>query len=195
MSTGNLLLTLAAVAVLAATSLGAWYWMEYRELASRPVFDPNTQIVPDDATSLEIEKALAALGFFSSPPYFDEDNVLQSLALSPSAPSAATTSASASPAPDDTVSDSAVVGNRSSAPVRAVFPFLSYRIYNQDKAAIRSSLVAYLEGAGWKMADSPAENTLIFFSATDQPLFVSLLEVTATNEVNAPALVVALSGQ
>lgn len=169
-----------AILVLLALVLGGtlWYAMKNKPEA-RPAFDPARQFVPAGAQPREIDQSLAAFGFPKPLPFFDKDNVVQSLTVSRQiVPFTASTSAirKASPASSTALSTKKILAP---PPRPASSVFFSYRIYGHDKIEIRNAFIQYFTAIGWKMTNTGEDKPLLFSSNTRQIVSVDLLDAVA----------------
>jgi hypothetical protein len=148
---------------------------------SRPVFSSETQFVPDGTSSLEVDRALVALGLPEPLPFFEKDTVVQSLDLG------ANTS-------------TATVASTSTETTEPVTPlpstsFLSYRVYGQSIPSVREAVTAYFISLGWNQIDDKSnQQSVVFGSDNRQIISINILEVASTPEKESH-IVVALSLQ
>ena len=159
---------LVAVFVLLVFLLGGvvWYTIKNKAqpLASPPrqVFSPKTQFVPKGTTPLEVDQALAAFGFPKPLPFFDKDNVVQSLDVKkPYLAEASTSQQSTTSAAFSTDI------------------YLSYRIEGQSMTTIHDTYVDYLQNIGLgKNIEWKQKEHFELFLPHDPPLLLrlSLLE-------------------
>lgn len=178
------------ILVLAIVSAGAWGVIKYTKQPvspaqdQRPIFSIDTQFVPDGATSLRVDEVLAVFNFVEPLPFFEERNVVQSLDAGTNAP--ATTS----------VSSRAISRTATSPrmpPQYTPTTFLSYRIFGQNKDAIRNAFMEYFRIMGWKMADAKEGKPLVFSSEAHQIVSITFLDVPTVPGTNQPTVVAALT--
>ena len=131
------------------------------------VFSPQTQFVPQGAKSRDVDQALADFGFQKSLPFFEKDNVVQSLNLTAST-SALTTSA-----------------------------FLSYRIIGQNKAAVRAAFTDYFTNLGWEATKifNTNQSPPMIFSTAHRTVVITLIDVLHVPGTDQLAIVAALTMQ
>lgn len=188
------------VATLFAAILGGTLWYSDRNKQLGPAFDPARQFVPEGAASLEVNQTLAAFGFSKPLPFFDERNVVQSLALGVDV--SIPTTGSASVSTQQNSAEGGVAGSQSrsnslpvSAPQGTSLPFISYRIPEKSMASIRETLIKYFESMGWKMENIPSDRALVFVSSAHRVISVTLLDAPRVDATAEPAVIVALSAQ
>ena len=180
--------------------IGAGFWYETKNKSSqlslgpRHVFSPDKQFIPKGAAPLEVDKALAVFGFSKPLPFFDKNNVVQSLNLEVNEPDPAS-----APLSHAQNTENIVVGNNktnsttpSSVPSGHSSLFLSYRVVGQNTTALRSVFIGYFKSMGWKMDDAHSASDLVFVSDKGQILSVALMEVSQKSEVGQH-IVVAIS--
>ena len=156
-----------AAFVLLLSVFGGMLWYADQNKRAGPAFDPAKQFVPEGAESRDVDQTLAAFGFSKPLPFFEKENVVQSLNL-----------------PNKATSSPATASSKAA--------FLSYRILGQDKAAVRETFREYFTSIGWKMVSSHAD--LIFiFSFHTQSISVNFIDIARVQGTDQPAVVVALS--
>lgn len=155
--------------LIALIMMGIWYIGRVEtpsipQLSSSPKpFSQKDQVVPPNAESRSVDQSLAAFGFSKPLPFFEKDNIVQSLKLD--------TSSTASPATS----------------------FLSYRIYGQSVASVRDALTRYFVSLGWKQIDDGANQGYLSFGFDHGKIIsVNMLERPATPGTE-PRITVTLS--
>jgi len=166
---------------------GWWTWRGASTL--KGTFSSATQVVPDGAASLEVNQVLERFNFSQPLPFFDKNNVVQSLDFAVNPPSLSAAS-STSFLPKAKIIHSA--STSSQAPQPKPPTFLSYRIWGQNKAAIETAFIEYFRNMGWKMANTLEGQPLVSSSQTHQIVSVTLLDAPTFESTPQPAITVAL---
>ena len=156
--------------------------------SQRVVFSPGTQYVPKGAESHEVDQSLAAFGLPVTPPFFDKNNVVQSLQLGTALSSQATGSAKESSRINTTTTSSAI--KQSSA------TFLSYRIIGHDKTTARAAFADYFKNLGWKTVKiaSGDQASMIFFTS-QQSITITFIEAPHAPGTDQPTIIAAMTTQ
>ena len=144
---------------------------------SSHIFSPKTQFVPKGAESREVDKTLAAFDFSKPLPFFEKDNVVQSLTIIANA-------SNASPPPSTHVT---------SLPLEQTHAqFLSYRILGQTRTSVRDALIMHFKDLQWDMMDTKGDQKFIF-SHMNKQIFVALIDVPHVSATEQLTTVVTLT--
>ena len=180
--------------------IGAGFWYKTKNessqlsLAPQRIFSLDKQFIPKGAAPLEVDKALAVFGFPKPLPFFDKNNVVQSLNLEASEPAPTSTPLSYAQNIENIVVGNNKTNSTTPSPVPNGYSslFLSYRVVGQNTTVLRSVFIEYFKSMGWKMDDAHSASDLVFVSDKGQILSVALMEVSQKSEVGQH-IVVAIS--
>ena len=128
------------------------------QIAPLRIFSTKNQIIPEGATSLEVDQSLAAFGFAKPLPFFDKNNVVQSLDIR--TPDIADASTSRKSAINTSVSTGV---------------YLSYRIPGQSKTIIRDAYIDYFQSMGLEnVIESQQKETFAFVLPHTPPVLLKI---------------------
>ena len=153
--------------------IGGILWYANRDKQVGPVFDPVKQFVPKNARAQEVGATLAQFGFPKPLPFFDKDNVVQSIT--------------------NTVDISTSTIHQGNS------PYLSYRICGQNIEAVRTALINYFENTDWKTMKKKLPDrsgSMLTFSANsagqNKLLSISFFELPQATGKETSCIVTAL---
>ena len=158
-------------------------------------FNPTQQVIPKGAESREVDQSLAAFGFSKPLPFFEKNNVVQSLNVTTSAPTS-TTDFSVSPVSKVKTArrvNTANTSSRTPPPQNSPTTFLSYRIFGKSREMVQNAFIEYFKNMGWNIEKSQEGQPLVFSSEAHQFVYVAFLDAPAIQNTDQPTIVAALT--
>lgn len=166
-----------AVLVVCIILIGAAFYfsvLKKQTAPQRPAFDPAKQFVPKGAESRDVDQSLAAFGFPKHLPFFDKNNVVQSLSFG-----------------------TGVSHRATSSPSRQIpETYVGYRIVGQSTTAVREAYRNYFQDIKWKEAGGTNKNPMliIFFSPDGRrQASIQLIELPSSADSQQKTVVAAFS--
>lgn len=161
------------VCVVALLYAGAHYFWLKNKPSAISAFNPDRQVVPPNARPLKVDQALASLGLPKPLPFFEKENVVQSLGFGLNAPSSIA----------------------SSSPPRPPETYVGYRIVGQSTSTVREAYRSYFQGMGWKEAGGSKNNSALVFISPDtrRQASIQLFEIGSGPDTQEKTIVVAFS--
>lgn len=164
---------LAASALFILILAGTWWYTRRNTKPLYPVFNSAKQFIPKGAESRDVDQSLAAFGFSKPLPFFEKENVVQSLSLDLNASSSAA----------------------GAQPQQVPKIYLGYRIFGQSTAMVREMYRNYFQELGWKEGSGTKNNLLLVFMSPDmrRQASIELFEIATDPDKKQKTIVAVFS--